>query len=47
MKLSITYMKLKLQILLPNVDTTYWCTAFRAPQEFSMREFYVTKVRRL
>ena len=33
-----------LQILIPNVETTYWCSAYTLPAQLSPQVFYVTKV---
>ena len=32
------------QITIPEVDTTYWCAAFRLPEEIRTQTRYVTKV---
>ena len=33
-----------LQLTIPAVDTTYWCSVFRLPQEVRQQERYVFKV---
>ena len=37
-------MTVSFQVLIPNVETTYWCSAYRLPVSFSTQTFYVTKV---
>jgi len=33
-----------LQLTIPAVDTTYWCSVFRLPQEVRQQEQYIFKV---
>ena len=33
-----------LKITIPEVDTTYWCAAFKIPEEIRTQTRYVTKV---
>ena len=33
-----------LQLTIPAVDTTYWCSVFRLPQEVRQQERYIFKV---
>ena len=36
---------LYLQITIPDADTTYWCAAFKIPENIRNQTRYVTKVR--
>ena len=33
-----------MQITIPDVDTTYWCAAFRLPDNILNQKRYITKV---
>ena len=42
--LAIQYTFPFLQITIPDSDTTYWCAAFKLPEEIRNQTKYVTKV---